>query len=104
MYPDSLISVTQTEEKLRQDKADAAVQGKKRVAEAKADGEALIARSIKKAEAEVNARADALEEAFREKAGDRAASLENKKAVMRAKAESRMDKAVAFISERIVIG
>lgn len=104
MYPDSLITVTQTEEKLRQDKADAAVRAKKRLADAKADGEALIAETIKKAADEIGAMTAKVEDSFRAKADERASSIENKKAVMRAKAESRMDKAAAFIAERIVNG
>lgn len=104
MYPDSLISVTQTEEKLRQNKADAAVQAKKRIADTRAGGEALIAEAIKKAADEVDAMAAKVEDGFRAKAAERASSTENKKAVMRAKAESRMDKAAAFIAERIVNG
>lgn len=104
MYPDSLITVTQTEEKLRQNKADAAVQAKKRLADAKADGEALVAETIKKAADEIDAMTAKVEDSFRAKAAERASGTENKKAVMRAKAESRMDKAAAFIAERIVNG
>ena len=104
MYPDSLISVTQTEEKLRQRKADAAVQAKKRLADARTDGEAAIAAAVKKAAEEINAMAAQVDDSFRAQAGERTSSTENKKAVMRAKAESRMDKAAAFIAERIVNG
>lgn len=104
MYPDSLISVTQTEEKLKQRKADAALQAKKRLADTRADGENAVEAAIRKAVAEIDAMSTRVDESFHAQAGQRAYSAENKKAVMRAKAESRMDKAAAFIAERIVSG
>lgn len=104
MYLESIVSVSNAEEQMRQQKADAAAAAKKRVADAKAAGETLIVEAEKKAElelAELRTQADA-------QANDVAKSLaesnETKKAVMRARAENRMDKAVELIVERIVNG
>lgn len=104
MYLESIVSVSNAEEQMRQQKADASAAAKKRVADAKTAGEALIVEAGKKAElelAELRTQADA-------QASDVARSLaesnETKKAVMRARAENRMDKAVELIVERIVNG
>lgn len=102
MYLDSIVSVSETENRMRQMKAEAASGAKKRIADTKAAGEAMVAEAIEKAEAELAEMLRAGDEQAKNDAREKAAANENKKAVMRARAENRMDKAVALIVERIV--
>ncbi len=104
MYIESIVSISETEENVRRMKAEAAQNAKKRVAEARSKGEALVAEAAKKAEAEVVEMGRAVEVEAVEAAKSLAGSSETKKAVMRARAEKRMDEAVALIVERIVKG
>ncbi len=104
MYVESIVSISETEERVRRMKAEAAAAAKKRVADARAQGEAMVAEAIRKAEAEIaDMGRDAEEEAVAS-ARSLAQSGETKKAVMLARAEKRMDEAVALIVERIVKG
>lgn len=102
MYLESLVSVTQTEEKIKQAKIDAALAAKKRIADTTAEGETLITDAVKKADGELRELNRNADEKVRSSIKELAASNENKKAMMAAKAESRMDKAAGFIVERIV--
>lgn len=102
MYLDSIVSVSETENRMRQKKADAAVAAKKRVADTKAAGEAMVAEALKKAEAQIAEMTRNADTQAKESARALADSNETKKAVMRARAETRMDKAVELIVERIV--
>jgi len=104
MYLESIVAVSETENRMRQMKADAAVSAKKRVAETKAEGEAMVADALKKAEAELVQLQHSADETAKTEAKSLADSNETKKAVMRARAENRMDKAVELIVERIVNG
>ena len=104
MYLESIVTVSETENRMRQMKADAALAAKKQAAEAKADGEAMVADAVKKAEAEILQLQRSADDAAMVAARALADSNENKKAVMRAAAEARMDKAVELIVERIVNG
>ncbi len=104
MYLESIVSVSETETRMRQMKADAAVAAKKRVAEAKSAGEAMVAQAVKQAEAELLQLQHSADETAKDAARVLADSNETKKAVMRARAENRMDKAVELIVERIVNG
>ena len=104
MYLESIVAVSETENKIRQQKADAALAAKKRVAEAKAEGEALVAQALKKAEEELVALQNTADDQAMTAAKALADSNETKKAVMRARAENRMDQAVELIVERIVNG
>lgn len=104
MYLDHIVSVSETENRMRQMKSDAAIAAKKRVADARAAGEALVADAIKKADAELAEIRRAANAAAKDTARSLADSNETKKAVMRARAEKRMDAAVELIVERIVNG
>ncbi len=104
MYIESIVSISETEEKARRMKAEAAQAAKKSAADARAKGEAMVAEAVKKAEAEVADMSKAAEESSLASAKEMAGSGETKKAVMRARAEKRMDEAVALIVERIVKG
>ena len=74
------------------------------MAEAKAEGEALVAQALKKAEEELVALQSTADDQAMTAAKALADSNETKKAVMRARAENRMDQAVELIVERIVNG
>ena len=104
MYIDSIVSVSETEERMRRAKAEAVAAGKKRVAESRAAGESMLAEAIKKAEAEIVEMGHAADADAMASARSLADSGETKKAVMRARAEKRMPEAVALIVERIVKG
>ena len=102
MYVETIVAISETEEKARRMKAEAALEAKKRVADAKVKGEAMVEEAIKKAEAEIALLSKESDEEAMAAAKDLAHSGDNKKAVMRARAEKRMDDAVALIVERIV--
>ena len=104
MYIESIVSISETEEKARKMKAEAALAAKKLVADARVKGEAMLAEAAAKAEAAVADMGKAAEELSLDAAKEMAGSGETKKAVMRARAEKRMDEAVALIVERIVKG
>lgn len=102
MYVESIVSISETEERVRRMKAEAAAAAKRSLAEARAKGEQLVADSIREAEAELADMGRAADEAAIESAREMAKSGEAKKASMRERAEKRMDEAVALIVERIV--
>lgn len=104
MYLESIVSVSETEDRMRQKKTDAAAAAKKRIADTKAAGEAMVAEAVKKADAELTALQHDADAAAKDSARNLADSNETKKAVMRARAEKRMDAAVELIVERIVNG
>ena len=102
MYVETIVAISETEEKARRMKAEAALDAKRSIAEAKMRGEAMVEEAIKRAEAELAEMSKESDEAAMAAARDLAHSGDNKKAVMRARAEKRMDDAVALIVERIV--
>lgn len=104
MYIESIVSISETEERARRMKAEAAQSAKKRVADARVKGEELVAEAVRKAETEIAEMGKAAEEQAIASAKSLADNGETKKAVMRARAEKRMDEAVALIVERIVKG
>lgn len=104
MYIDSIVSVSETEERMRRMKAEAAAAGKKRIADARLEGEAMVAEAIKHAEAEIAEMGRAADAEAMASARSLADNGETKKAVMRARADKRMPEAVALIVERIVKG
>ncbi len=104
MYIESIVSISEAEERVRRMKAEAAASAKKRVADARTAGEAMLVEATKKAEAEIAEMGRAADEQAMASARSLADSGENKKAVMRARAEKRMAEAVALIVERIVKG
>lgn len=104
MYIESIVTVSETEERMRRMKAEAAAAGKKRVAEAKMRGETMVAEALKRAEAEIAEMGRSADAEAMAAARSLADSGETKKAVMRARAEKRMPEAIALIVERIVKG
>ena len=104
MYIESIVSISETEERMRRMKAEAAAAGKKRIADTRLAGETMVADAAKKAEAEIVEMGRAADAEAMASARNLADSGETKKAVMRARAEKRMPEAVALIVERIVKG
>ncbi len=91
-----------SEERVRRMRADAAAAAKQSIADARESGEKLIAEAISKSAEEIDALAKQSDEKAKADALELAGSNENRKAVMRAKAESRARQAVSLIVERIV--
>ena len=104
MYIESIVAVSEAEERMRRMKADAAAAGRKRVADTKIQAEAMVADAIKRAEAEIAELSRSADAEAMAAARSLADSGETKKAVMRARAEKRMPEAIALIVERIVKG
>ena len=104
MYIESIVSVSETEERMRRLKAEAAANAKKRVNEARKAGEEMLAEAMKRAESEVQEMGRTADAEAMASARNLADSGETKKAVMRARAEKHMPEAVALIVERIVKG
>ena len=102
MSLEAITAITEAEERARQKKADAAADAKRKIAQAISDGEAAVEAAAGKADAEIAGRMRTAEEKAKADASELAGSNENKKASMRARAESRLDKAAELIVERIV--
>ena len=93
-----------SEEQVRRMRADAATAARQSIADARESGEKLIADAVKKAAEEVEALSRQSDEKAKANALELAGNNENRKAVMRAKAESRAEQAADLIVERIVNG
>ena len=91
-----------SEELVRRMRADAAAAAKQSIAEARESGEKLVAEAIRKSAEEIGELAKQSDEKAKADALALAGTNENRKAVMRAKAESKAEQAVALIVERIV--
>ena len=102
MSLEAIKEIIEAEEKARLAKAEALALSKKLTSESEEDGKRAIASAISKAEEELRE--------LRREASDKAAAgakelsrkTENHKATMLMEAESRMDKAVLLVTERIV--
>ena len=90
------------EENVKQMKASSAAAAKKRIADARIAGEAMLDEAVKKAERELDELSAAANEEAKKSAHELAAKNEASKSEMRAAAETRMAEAVSFIVERIV--
>ena len=102
MSREALETLAASEELVRRRRADAAAAAKQRGAVARADGEKRIAEAIRRASEEVSQLSKQADEKAKADAMALADNNENRKAVMRAKAESRAKQAVDLIVERIV--
>ncbi len=101
---EAMETLAASEESVRRMRADAAAAAKQSIADAREYGERLIAEAIQKSADEIKELAKQADEKAKAEAMELAGSNENRKAVMRAKAESRTEQAVALIVERIVNG
>jgi len=90
------------EEKVRQMKAASAAAAKKRIADARVAGEAMLEEAEKKAQREIEELFVSASEEARKSAQSLAEKKEADKAGMKAAAEAKMPEAVSFIVERIV--
>ena len=104
MYLESIATLSQKEELLKQQNAECAALAKKAVADAKAAGQQQVFDAVQRANEETRALMAKAEENAAATAKEKAAETENKKAALRTRAESRKGQAVAFIVERIVNG
>ena len=104
MSLEAMETLAASEERVRRMRADAAAAAKQSVADARESGEKLIAEAIRKASEEIDTLARESDEKAKADALELAGSNENRKAVMRARAESRAKQAVSLIVERIVNG
>ena len=102
MSLEAMETLAAAEENVRRMRADSAAKAKQSIADARAEGEQRIADAIKKSAEEIEALARQSDEKARADALELAGSNENRKAVLRAKAESRAEQAVSLIVERIV--
>ena len=102
MSREAMETLAASEEQVRRMRADAAAAAKQSIAEARESGEKLIAEAIRKSTEEISELARQSDEKAKADALELAGSNENRKAVMRAKAESKASQAVDLIVERIV--
>lgn len=96
--------LTETENALRSEKAEAAAKAKKRISDEHANGERMILLAEEKAARELDELAKAVETQAGQNADELANAILAKKKEMELHAVSRMDTAVALIVERIVSG
>ena len=104
MSLEAMETLAAAEENVRRMRADAAAAAKQSIADAREAGEKLIADAIKKSAEEIAELAKQSDEKAKADAIDLAGTNENRKAVMRAKAETKAAQAVDLIIERIVNG
>ena len=102
MSLEAMETLAASEEQVRRMRADAAAAARQSIADARESGEKLIADAVKKAAEEIEALTRKSDEKAKADALELAGNNENRKAVMRAKAESRAEQAAALIVERIV--
>ncbi len=96
--------LAQAEEKVKQMKTESAAAAKKRIADTRQAGEAMLAEAVKKADRELDELSEKANQQAKDSAHELASRNEASKSAMRATAETNMDKAVSFIVERIVKG
>jgi len=99
---EAIQAIGAAEEAAESIRVQAEIQAKKIIADAKEAGDAAVAASIEKAKAEVEGLLRAADEKARERTLEQANKTENKKAAVLAHAESRLEAAASYITERIV--
>ena len=102
MSREAMETLAASEELVRRMRADAAAAAKQSIADARENGEKLIAEAVRKSAEEIDELSRQSDEKAKANAMELAGSNENRKAVMRAKAESKAQQAVDLIVERIV--
>lgn len=85
-------------------KAEAEAEAKRMLAEAESTGKAEVEEASKKAQGEILEMKNAAQAQAEAAVQEICSAAENKKAVLRAKAESRCKKAAKLVTERIVNG
>ena len=102
MSLEAIKTISEAEEAVRRKKAEAQQEARRAVAEAQAAADAAVEAARVKAAEELQGVVKAADDKSRADALELASSTENKKAAMRVHAESRLDAAARFITERIV--
>ncbi len=102
MSREAMETLAASEEQVRRMRADAAAAAKQSIADARENGEKLIAEAVRKSTEEIAELSRKSDEKAKADALELAGSNENRKAVMRAKAESKAQQAIDLIVERIV--
>lgn len=102
MSLDAIKNIIDSEESAKKFKEEAISAAKKAVADAEKAGQELVSAAVSRAKAESAELIKKAEGTAEDKASQMAANNENKKAAMRARAQSRLDDAADFIIERIV--
>ena len=101
---EAIETLNEVEEKVKRMRADAAAAAKQEALNTRKKGEQLVAEAIANADKEVKEQMRQAEDKATNNARALAETNENRKAVLRARAEARMDSASAFVVERIVNG
>lgn len=99
---DAIDTLAAAEEQVRVMLADAAAKAKQSLAQAREEGEQMLTDALRNADAELEELGKKSDEKAKANVLSLAENNENRKAAMRAHAETRADKAAAFIVERIV--
>ena len=102
MSREAMETLAASEELVRRMRADAVAAAKQSIADARENGEKLIAEAVRKSAEEIAELSRKSDEKAKADALELAGSNENRKAVMRAKAESKAQQAIDLIVERIV--
>ena len=104
MSIDAIKKISETEESMKTLKSQAETDAKRAGDEAEAAGQAAVLQSIELGNKEVSELIKNAEEKAYKLAQEMESNSENKKAAMTARAEANLDKAAAYIIERIVKG
>ena len=102
MSNEGIVKIRETEEASRRRKAEAVREAKRLAAEAETAGQEAVEEACHKAAEELAALDAKADEKAKADARELAANMENKKASLRVKAESRLTQAADLIVERIV--
>lgn len=102
MSLEAMETLASVEDRLRKQKAAAAAAVKQAAADAKVQGEAIIAEARQRAQEEIAALTRETDETAKAAARTLADQSEREREALRAKAKAREDEAVAFVVERIV--
>jgi vacuolar-type H+-ATPase subunit H len=96
--------IYEAEEKAKAAKAEALALSKRLIAEAEESGKQAVISAKKKAEDEIRELWHKAGDKAKDEALELSRNTENRKATMNVKADSRLNKAVGFVIERIVNG
>lgn len=102
MSLEAIKAISDSEEKARSIKTDSAALSKRLVAEAEENGKLSVENAKKNAENEVLELKQRASGKAKDEAQELARNTENRKATMLVRAESRVDKAIDLVIERIV--
>ena len=99
---EAISNITQAEAAAKATLAGAETRAKQLAADAESAGKLAVDAAIAKAEAELQELSRQVNDKAKQESERLAADLENQKAVLRTRAESKLDEAAALVVERIV--